>query len=107
MANAHRGEAELKAGDATYLLVFDINAICDAEDHADKPIADIMAGLGRISTLRLLLRSAMQKHHAGATIEQAGEVIGAAGVPATMAAITKALNLAFPKPKKGDTENPL
>ena len=106
MANPHRGETELHVDGQTYTLAFDINAICDAEDQSGKAINEIMGDIARVSTLRMLLRSSLQKHHSGITVEQAGDIMGAVGIPATLTAITAALNLAFPKPKKGDKTNP-
>lgn len=102
MANPHRGQVSLKAGDTTYTLSFSINAMCELEDLMNEPIAKIASGLNkaselRISTVRALAWAALRDHHADIDIKRAGEIVTEIGVPDAMAAIGKAFAAAFPE----------
>ena len=104
MANPHRGEVELKAGDQTYTLVYTVNALCEAEEATG---TNILGDFTKLSTLRLILWAGLQTKHSGMSRKDAGNIIGAAGVDVVQKAVTDALALAFPKREKGDKpENP-
>lgn len=104
MANPHRGEVELHAGDQTYTLRMSINAIVEIEDHFDLGINQVAAKLSdvagmRLGTLRSVIRLALKEHHPDLTEEAVGEIIQAAGFAATGEAIQKAMRAAFPEAK--------
>lgn len=100
MANPHRGEVELKAGEKTYTLSFTINAVCELEAALDKPLMDVVSDMGRLMTIRAVLWAGLRHHHK-VTLEEAGDVMQAAGAPATAEAINLALSRAFPQPEPG------
>src|SRR3546814_1678827 len=83
MANAVKGEASLKAGDKEYTLVMSVNALCEAEDvlgmATDEILARYSSGLS-VKLLRGLIWAALQTNHP-CTVDEAGEIIEAAGVP--------------------------
>lgn len=101
--NPMRGEAALQAGDTTYTLICDINALCEAEAELGVDIDEL---LGRYSTgtstrlVRGLVWAALQAKHP-CSIEQAGEIITEAGFLPAKAALEKALMLAMPQPEEG------
>lgn len=97
MPNPHRGEVSLKAGEKTYTLAFTINSVCELENHLDKSLSDIVAGMGRVSVVRAVLWAGLRHHH-GVSIEEAGDIMHEAGAAATSEAINEAMMLAFPQP---------
>lgn len=103
MANPHRGEVELKAGEKTYTLVFTINAVCELESHLNKSVTEIVGSMDRITVVRAVLWAGLQHHHK-LTLEEAGDIMHAAGAAATSAAINQAMTLAFPAPEAGKTK---
>ena len=109
MANKERGEIDLVAGGKTYTLRMSINAVADMENLLDKGINDILAMVRdptdfRIGTWRVLLWGALREFHK-LTLEEAGEIMGVAGVEQVVAKIGEALAAAFPE-AKDDAENP-
>jgi hypothetical protein len=100
MANPHRGEVELKAGEKTFTLAFTINSVCELETALDKPLMDIVSDMGRLTTIRAVLWAGLRHHHK-MTLEAAGDVMQEAGAPATAEAINVALSRAFPQPEPG------
>jgi hypothetical protein len=102
MANPNRGEVVLNAGGTAYTLKFSTNALCEAENILDKPMAAIMGQMDRLGVLRVLMWASLQARQPGTTIEAAGEIMDAAGMKAVVPALTEALNLAFPKPDEKD-----
>lgn len=113
MANPHRGQVPLVAGEATYTLSMSINAMCALEDHLGRPIGEIMlemyavqANPARLSVKlpRAVLWAALQDHHSEIDEAGAGEVMDHVGVVPALAAVTKAMSLAFPAKEKGKGE---
>ncbi len=102
MANPLRGEVEMKAGDKSYTLAFTINSVCELEAKLDKPLTDIVAGMGRISVVRAVLWAGLLHHHK-MTLEEAGDVMHQAGAGVAAQAINAALSQAFPQPEAGAT----
>ena len=105
MANPHRGQVDIKAGDRTFTLSFSINAMCELEDLMGEPIARIAQGLGdagsvKISTVRALVWAALRDKHPEVTLEGAGDIIADAGVNGVMEAIGRAFAMAFPEQSK-------
>lgn len=114
MANPHRGQVPLVAGEATYTLSMSINAMCTLEAHLGRPMGAIMADMlamhgdpSRMSLtlLRAVLWAALRDHHA---VDEAGagDILGEAGLPAALAGVTQAFTLAFPAKKAGSDARP-
>ena len=111
MANALRGEVDLNTPEKTFTMRMSINAIVNIENDFDLGINEVAQMLGeakgmRIGRLRTIVKHALGDAHPGMTDEEAGEIVGAAGVNATGEAIGKAMNLAFPDAKKAGTARP-
>lgn len=105
MANPHRGQVALHAGDDTYTLSFSVNAICALEEALDMPVAKIGGMLDdpdkmRMALMRTVVWAALQDHHDALSEKDAGLVISAAGIGPTMAKIGEAFQLAFPQEAK-------
>lgn len=101
MANPHRGSVALAADDYEYSLSFSVNALCELEAAIDQPVAKIVAQMQkpeevRLSTVRLLLWAALRDYHPEIDLLHAGRIASAAGIPACMACIGKAFQVAFP-----------
>jgi hypothetical protein len=86
MANRERGEVSLKAGDKTYTLVLDIDAMCALEDLFSTPeqevsFPEVLAKVQRDSTrhLRAFLWALLQRHHPEIGIGQISELVEQAG----------------------------
>lgn len=98
MANPHRGEVELKAGEKTYTLVYTINALCELEEETGKSvdllIAEINTDKPKLSAIRALFWAGLRTHHK-MTVEEAGEVMQAAGPVLAAVSSQKAVALAF------------
>lgn len=112
MANPHKGEVELKAGEATYLLRYSIDAICSLEESLDKGFPAIVAEMAspatmRLSVVREVLRAGLQEHHPEITVKQAGElIISAGGAISVLGKVNEAFALAFPEVEAGDKKSP-
>lgn len=114
MANAERGEVDLVAGGKIYTLRLSINAVAEVEnymfgDDPDKGINDLVAMIKnpkgfKIGVWRTLLWGALREFH-GCSMEQAGEIMGEAGVNVVVEKIGEAMAAAFPE-AKGAAENP-
>lgn len=123
--NALRGEATLEAGDKAYRLVFDVNAFCYAEERLAKTTDEIVAevstefaswnpdalskgGVPRINATltRALLWAGLQKHHAGTHLAEAGEIMSAAGLNGTVAAVLNGFYAAFGQAEGEDGSRP-
>lgn len=109
MANPNRGVVEIDIEERSYKLSFSVNALCELEDKLDRPVPEIAASLEdparvRMSTVRALVWAGLRDHHEDTTIEQAGDLVTAAGIPAVMEAIGRAFALAFPEAK--EAKNP-
>lgn len=108
MANANRGEVDFAVGEKTYTLRLSLNAIAEIETLLDMGINELIEALKgpfRVANWRVLLWGALREHHAGVSLDDAGEVMGEAGIEATVAALNKAMTLAFPDAKAAG-ENP-
>lgn len=97
MANKLRGQVALGA----HTLSYSVNALCELEDALGKPVVQIAAGLSdasnmRLATVRTLMWAALRDHHSEVDLLGAGGIITEAGIGKAMAAISEALNVAFP-----------
>lgn len=98
MANPAQGEVAFKAADADYTLKFSTNAICELEDHLNKGLNEIVAGIERLSSVRALLWAGLRAKHPDVTIKGAGEIIDKIGMAAAIEHVSVALKTAFPAP---------
>lgn len=109
MANKDRGEVTLQAGGVTHKICFTVNSLCNLEDALDLPITAIGAKLGDPSKLKLSLVRTILKYGIDPepTIEEAGLIIGEAGLPTVMMAIAAGIAQAFPESEaKAADKNP-
>lgn len=110
MANAVRGQVSLKAGDTTYTICLSTNAVCELEDLTGEAIGSLAAkmngGSVRMTDVRALVWAALQDHHPDADLKEAGNIITLAGMPATMEAVGKAFELAFPEVENDGSRPP-
>jgi len=112
MANPHKGEVELKAGDSTYILRYSIDAICSLEDRLDKGFPAIVAEMSspatmRLSAVREVLLAGLQEHRPDITVKQAGElIILAGGALVVLGKVNEAFAAAFPEPEASDNKSP-
>lgn len=111
MANPHRGEVDLVVGERTYVLRMSINEIAQLETLLDKGVNEISAILSdgdnpKLWVWRAAFWAALQGHHKGTTLEDAGEIMAEAGFPAVMGAVGEALQAAFPSNEGGRKPNP-
>jgi hypothetical protein len=109
MANPARGQVPLVAGETTYTLSLSINAICCIEEHFDQPIGEVAARLNlgesvRMGDVRALLWGALQDHHEGCTIKDAGRIATEAGIQSVVAAFGRLFEVAFPAVDDVSTE---
>jgi hypothetical protein len=109
MANRERGEVDLVVGGETYTLRMSLNAVAEIEGLLDKGINEIAAMVRdptdfRISTWRVLLWGALREFHK-VSLEEAGEIMGRAGVDVVVDVVGEAMQAAFPEAKAG-AENP-
>lgn len=79
MANKQRGEHALKAGKATYTLVFNSNALAQAEDQLGHGLGRVMnnymTGMFSMSETITLLWAALLKHHGPLSVDDAGDIL--------------------------------
>jgi len=104
MANRFFGEAEAKlADDRRLTLRFDFNALCEVEDAAKRPIAEVMNELStsskrrtppRLSTLRALVFGGLAHHHPELSREDVGDLVISDDGKALTEAMQKALEAA-------------
>ena len=103
MANPHRGEVKLKAGEKAYTLRFSIDAICQLEEATGKNLVALMTEMSdakrmSISAVRQLLHAALHEHHPEVSLIEAGELMMAAGgLLTSLAIVTDAMQAAFPE----------
>lgn len=107
MANPLRGEAPLKVGDVEYTLVFDINAMCEAEEFLDLTVREILSKLDSLIVVRGLIWAGLRAKHAEVTVKQAGAIIEAiGGADQALEVLGRGLTAAFPEGKEGEGANP-
>lgn len=105
MANPLKGEAAFQAGSETMTLVFDINALCNAEDASGMKTAELLTELDggeSMKVLRAIIWAGLQAKHP-CNLLRAGEIIQAAGPGVAAKAMRDGLAAAFPPAgDKGD-----
>jgi hypothetical protein len=102
MANPHRGEVELKAGDKSYTLVYNINVLCEIEEA--NPGVNTMTDFAKLSNIRYLLLAGLTTHHPEIKKTDAGNIIQEAGFQVVKIAVAEALERGLGK--KDKNENP-
>lgn len=112
MANPHKGEVELKAGDRAYVLRFSIDAICHLEAATGKPFAVTASEMSNpdkasMTLVRMLLHAGLQEHHPELSLKEAGEIIiDAGGMAVVTVKVFEAFAAAFPTPEASGTPRP-
>ena len=103
MANPHRGEVELKAGEKTYILRYSVDALCRLEAATGRAFPSLAEELGdpkrmTITLVRQVLWAGISCEGKSLMLDEAGELIPLAGglVP-VMTKVSEALALAFPE----------
>src|SRR3546814_2763667 len=95
------------AGDKEYTLVMSVNALCEAEDvlgmATDEILARYSSGLS-VKLLRGLIWAALQTNHP-CTVDEAGEIIEAAGVPSAKTALEQAILASMPAAEAEEKAN--
>jgi hypothetical protein len=98
MANQERGEVTLKVGDREYVLVFDFEAYCQAEELCSTggeivPIGRIFvaAASGSYRHLRALMYGVTRSHHHSLSLKDVGQIIVDAGGPEELLSTIKKL----------------
>lgn len=113
MGNATRGIVTVTDADGTpFKLQFSANAMCEIEDAKKCGILQFVgqmekAGDGVLMTdLRLLVWAALQEHHEGATVRDAGRLITAmGGLGPAVEVIAAMVSAAFPDASEGEAGN--
>jgi hypothetical protein len=110
-ANPIRGEVAFRASGASWTLSFSANALVTLEAELDLGVQEIGVRLGspsvRIAELRTAFWAGLLDHHPETTIEEAGLLMTALGVPEAGAKMGMAFLGAFPPPKEeGDDSRP-
>lgn len=107
MANPLKGEADLTIGPKeVYRLVIDINALAEAEDATGMDIDQLLTGLQRgrsLKVLRALLWAGLQEHHA-CHLARAGEIMSSAPTGSVHDAVSRAVVGAFPQSEGGGAD---
>ena len=100
MGNSARGDRTIEIDGVEYTLRMSINAICELEDRADRPIEAIGSRLGNgdagVRDIRLLWWAALRDHHSDVDLQGAGLLIEAIGLERAIGTIGDALADAFP-----------
>lgn len=97
MANRAKGEVGFRGLDgADYVLVYDVNALCDAEDRLGFGVGDFGARLASpsVSQLRVLLWAGLRARHPEIDERAAGALLSPKRLGAV---VTEALAAALPQ----------
>lgn len=91
MANTARGEVSIEHDGQTYVLVFDIEAMCQVEDLSKQTIGELVDGVmrGGIRPLRFIFWAGLRRHHGSMSIEDVGAWMSAVGLSELMAKFTE------------------
>ncbi len=95
-----RGRVYLKAGERDIELRFTTNALCRLEEASGRSVSAVVQGMSsdmRIADLRLLVWAAANLE----TVDEAGDIIDEAGFTATVEAIGRTVEAAFPDAAPG------
>lgn len=110
MANRERGEFEVQIAGVQYTLVMNTNALAAAQEALSTPkeiakIEDIYQAVnnGSVKHVIVFFWAALRKYHPLVTVEQAGELIDAAGGLSGFGPLMSAVN-ARSEPDKADVQ---
>lgn len=113
MANPHKGEVSLQAGDTVYNLHYDIDRFCELEEFMDRGAVDVLSEMGswskdptkvRMSLARTIFWIGLREHHPDINLKAAGELmVTVGGIVVVINAITEGIQRAFPMPETKDT----
>lgn len=110
MANAVKGEASIEVEGQTYVLAFNINAMCEVEyllDLSTDRILQKLVASPPLHIVRALLWAGLRAHHDGIDLHGAGDLIEKIGGPGlVLEGIGKALVSAFPDAEDGADNSP-
>lgn len=112
MANPHKGEVELKAGDETYILRYSIDAICALEKRMGKSFPVIAGDMNdpekfTVGLVREVLYAGLEENHPELSLKDAGElIIAAGGLVGVMQVVSEGFAAAFPKTEASGTPRP-
>jgi hypothetical protein len=81
-----RGDVTFEVEGVQYRMVLDFNALCDVETVLGEGVK--MTGP---TATRAVIWAGLQRHHGGLTIAQAGDLIGAMGMPRAAALVSEAM----------------
>jgi hypothetical protein len=104
MANPHKGEVLLQAGEDSYKLSFSVNALCELEEAMGLNVTQIgkrLSGDVALKDVRLLLWAGLLDHHPGIDLRKAGIIMTIATPQVVGAAIGEAFQKAFPQEDAG------
>lgn len=99
LPNAQRGEVGFNADGKPYLLKFSTNAFCQLESITGASAVEVagsMQGSLRFTTVRALFYVALQRHHKGLSVDDAGDLMDAVGIARTATLVSQAFALALP-----------
>lgn len=109
MANKHRGEVALQAGEKTYTIHFSTNALCNLEEALGMSVSQLSEEFASQAVgfreLRKILWAGMRDNHPDLDLEAIGEIIDAAGFTVSMEIVLKAFVAAFPEPGNNSHSN--
>lgn len=108
MANPHRGEVTLTAGEDEYVVVFTTNALATLESATGKSVSALAGEMENpsVTLIRSILWAGLVKRQPEMTIAKAGDIIDEATMPVVVEVIGKAFALAFPEAKAGGRPDP-
>lgn len=106
MGNPHRGEVPFVVGERSFTLCLSVNSLARLEKAMGMGINRISAKLSNTEDMYLgdwvlVLWVALSKHHPDISQEAAGDLLGEAGLDATVNALGEAMSNAFPDAQKG------
>lgn len=108
MANRHRGQAGIEVDGKVYLLVFDINSLCEVEYILDQSTEAILRSLVRsppFHVVRALLWGGLRTHHPEVDLQGAGRIMEQiGGVGPSLDAVGEAMKSSFPDAEVADGE---
>lgn len=110
MANKEQGHVQLQAGEQTYTLVLDMDAMVALEEHFSTPSHDatwdeisVKVQKGSVRIVRALIWAMLQRHHPGTSLVDAGHIIDAAGGIMKLEKVMRAVSRAM-SPDQADVE---
>jgi hypothetical protein len=88
MANPVKGEVAFEVEGRSYRLVLDFNALCEVEEVLGAGGMD----LARPKAIRAIFWASMLRHQPDATVQDAGDLIGALGLEEAGRVVAEAMN---------------